>query len=426
MLGKYIVNTFKRAFYINPEEYEIQDLVLIHMLHITLCLVGVSAISNPLLNLPPSVIFANLLSAILLSGIYYITRFQRKYSLGRKLYILFAFVLLNFLWFQTAGSSGPTLIYIVAFVPMVAFMLENKFHVYAYLAIGLNTTILLLLEAYSPSLITLYESDFYRVIDILSVAVIFFAFEIPLVIHTKNLVIKQRNKAQQSEKVKTSFVTHLSHEIRTPMNAIIGFSELLNQTDLPEEDRTQYITVINENCNSLLNLLNNIINISKIEEEQTKVSISTFNPQELLNRVHSTLSYMTHSGSVDLRVSPTNVSCELKSDITLLYQILINLTYNALKFTEKGFVDIGYSIDEDYLTYIIKDTGIGITKDKQQTIFNKFEQDYRNNTINNFNGSGLGLTICYMLSKLIRGKISFQSTENVGTTFYLKIPLCYS
>jgi signal transduction histidine kinase len=423
MLAVKLVKWIKNHIFIKSDEYEVQDLVLIHMLHITLCLIAVSAIFNPFLGLPATVIYSNFFSALLVTLIYWLVRKKKNFWLGKRLYMGFVLLMINFLWIETAGSSGPTLFYILAFIPMLTFVVNNKVLKYAYTVIGINIPALLLLEVYYPELITTYPSELQRVLDILMVCIIFIVFEIPLIIYIKNLVIGQRNEALHSEKVKTSYVTHLSHEIRTPMNAILGFAEILKQDDLEYSERKKYINIINDNGNILLNLLNNIINIEKIEKERTKVNASSFQPYNLLHRIHSSLSHMA-ADDVEFKViQPHSSDLSIYTDAVLLYQIISNITFNALKFTTSGHVHISYTYKNNTIIFIVKDTGPGICQSKHETLFNHFEQADDENQFLNINGSGLGLAISKNLSEQLKGQVYFKSEKGVGTAFFIEIPV---
>jgi len=333
-------------------------------------------------------------------------------------------VMINFLWFESEGSAGPSLFYILAFVPMFIFLVETKRLKYGFIVIGLNVPILLLLEGYKPEWLTYYNSNTQRILDILIVCLVFVIFEIPLIIYVKNLVIQQRNSAKKSEQVKTRYITHLSHEIRTPMNAILGFSELLGQNDLKPEEQHDYINIINDNGHSLLNLLNNIINLSKIEDEQSKISLSSFSAYGLLKNVHSSLSYNAKGSSVDFSIeSPKESDVMFSSDVVLVYQVISNLVFNALKFTHSGYVHMGFEAKNEHITFWVKDTGIGISQEKQSSIFNQFEQVYDHSQTLNLSGTGLGLTICKSLSKILHGQLTLESEIAKGSTFYFKLPL---
>jgi len=416
----------KSAVIVDPGKYEIQNLVLIHMLHITFFLSISSAFANPFFGLPLSVIYGNFIALIFIAFNYWLVRSKHNYKLGRRVYLGFVMFMVNFLWIETGGSSGPSLFCILAFLPLFTFLIDNKHLKLGFTIVGINVLILLLLEAFYPNTITHYKTDLQRILDILLVCIIFIVFEIPLIIYIKNVLISQKNAAKKSEKVKTSFVTHLSHEIRTPMNAILGFTELLNQDDLSTEDRTYYTSIINENGQSLLLLLNNIINIAKIEEERTKISLSEFPAYEVLLRVHNSLAYKTPA-EVNFQVLPDKTNHQhIESDVILLYQILSNLTFNALKFTAKGYIFLDLNLSKEKVTFMIKDSGIGISKSKHNSLFSQFEQAESISPMHNFNGSGLGLAICKSLTELLNGRIYFESEKGVGSTFYLELPMRFT
>ncbi|MCG8581522.1 MAG: HAMP domain-containing histidine kinase [Bacteroidales bacterium] len=423
MWRKHLFNRIKKNLFVSASMYEVQDLVLIHMLHITFTLTFISALTNPFLDLPESVIYGNFFAMFFVLIIYWIVRFRSQFVLGRRLYLGFVLIMINFLWFETGGSTGPTLFSILAIIPMFTFMVDNKNLKFGYLIIGINVPLLLLAEGYNPDLISYYSSNTQRIMDIMVVCSIFVLFEIPLIVYVKNTVIKQRNSAQESALHKTSYITNLSHEIRTPMNAILGFSELMDQSDLNDEDRKSYIQHINDNGNTLLLLLNNIINISKIEQEQTKVSLSKFSALEVVKRIHSSLSFK-QSSVVDFKIIAKNTDdIYVYSDAVILYQILSNLTFNALKFTKKGYVHLDIKASDDSVIFIVRDSGIGICESKQASIFKQFEQARDDKQLFNVNGSGLGLTISSNLTEKLKGQICFESKKNIGTTFYLKLPI---
>jgi len=424
MWGNIQLKQLKNAIFIKADDYDIQNLVLIHMLHITFTLSLISLFINPILGLPKSIIYSNIGSFFFIIFNYWIVRIKQHYELGRWVYLSFVMVMINFLWFESEGSAGPSLFYILAFVPMFIFLVETKRLKYGFIVIGLNVPILLLLEGYKPEWLTYYNSNTQRILDILIVCLVFVIFEIPLIIYVKNLVIQQRNSAKKSEQVKTRYITHLSHEIRTPMNAILGFSELLGQNDLKPEEQHDYINIINDNGHSLLNLLNNIINLSKIEDEQSKISLSSFSAYGLLKNVHSSLSYNAKGSSVDFSIeSPKESDVMFSSDVVLVYQVISNLVFNALKFTHSGYVHMGFEAKNEHITFWVKDTGIGISQEKQSSIFNQFEQVYDHSQTLNLSGTGLGLTICKSLSKILHGQLTLESEIAKGSTFYFKLPL---
>ena len=242
----------------------------------------------------------------------------------------------------------------------------------------------------------------------------------------ENELRKAKNKAEESDRLKSAFLANMSHEIRTPMNSILGFSELLREKSDDEKAREKYINIINQKGNHLLQIINDIIDISKIEAGQLNIKKHNFNLNELINDLFETYRAELNSNdkdSIELiphYVLPKNYS-EIFSDRTRLYQILSNLLSNAVKFTEKGSIEFGYTIkDKKYLEFFVKDTGIGIPKDKLNTIFERFTQSFQKGK-KLYGGTGLGLAVCKGLVELLDGRIWVESAEEKGSAFYFSI-----
>jgi len=237
-----------------------------------------------------------------------------------------------------------------------------------------------------------------------------------------------RDKAEESDRLKTSFLANMSHEIRTPMNAIIGFSELLNDPDLTNESRKEFVTLISDNSKVLLNLIEDIIDVAKIEARQVKVVQSSCQVNAILNELKSyylkQLKKYDHK-NIEIKVnnSVDDESFAIISDPLRFKQIMNNLIGNALKFTESGFIEFGYELDEpDNITFYVKDTGIGLARDKMSLIFERFRQGEESST-KEYGGAGLGLTISKRLVEMLGGDLWVESVLNEGSTFYFNLPL---
>jgi signal transduction histidine kinase/CheY-like chemotaxis protein len=240
---------------------------------------------------------------------------------------------------------------------------------------------------------------------------------------------KAKEKAIENDRLKSVFLAEMSHEIRTPMNAILGFSNLLLKNNISAKNKNEYVRLIIENGNSLLNLINDLIDISKIEAEQLKINFTKCNLTELLEDL-----YLYYNDLI-VRSKRFKLSIELKlpsghgdgniyifSDPQRLRQILVNLINNAIKFTYEGKIEFGFKINNDSITeFFVKDTGSGIANDKINSIFDLFEQAEDPYTRNS-SGSGLGLSISKQLVELLGGNIWVKSTEGKGSTFYFNIP----
>ena len=234
-----------------------------------------------------------------------------------------------------------------------------------------------------------------------------------------------KERAEQSDKLKSAFLANMSHEIRTPMNGILGFSQLLLETD-DREELTEFIEVINKNGNHLLALINDIIDISKVEAGMLSLSANEFSVNELLDEVNELLLKDNHvSGRrFDLRSKYALDKGQdiIVSDRTRLKQVLINLVGNACKFTYKGYVEVGYAVHEEFLVFYVKDTGVGLDYDQQQYIFERFMQatiDHRPK----HEGTGLGLAISKAFVNLFGGEIWVESEPAGGSVFCFTLPL---
>ncbi|HRX31985.1 MAG TPA: ATP-binding protein [Tenuifilaceae bacterium] len=232
-----------------------------------------------------------------------------------------------------------------------------------------------------------------------------------------------KEKAEEANMLKSAFLANMSHEIRTPMNAIQGFSNLLLTKDYSPEVTKEYIGIINTGSKRLLNVINDIIDISKIEAKQLKINNEKFSLNNTIEELYN-LHYQNASSKninfVATKGLPDNSDWVI-SDESRLAQVLNNLLSNAIKFTFNGEIDFGYKVEGQNLLFYVKDSGIGIPSEFNQLIFEKFGQvDNRYNR--KHEGTGLGLPICKSIVELMGGKIWFESKEGVGTTFFFTLP----
>jgi CheY-like chemotaxis protein len=215
----------------------------------------------------------------------------------------------------------------------------------------------------------------------------------------------------------------MSHEIRTPMNGIIGFVDILATRQVPEDKRKIYLEVIRNSGQQLLSLINDIIDVSKIETNQILVNESTFNVNVLIKNLLLFFTPGTTKKDIQLifNTSLGDDDCNILLDEIKLNQVLTNLIGNALKFTMKGSIEIGYNLEGEMLKFFVKDTGIGIRKKYQKVIFDRFRQVDNGNT-RIYGGAGLGLSISKAFIEMMGGKIWVTSSSGKGTTFYFTVP----
>jgi len=236
-------------------------------------------------------------------------------------------------------------------------------------------------------------------------------------------LIAAKEKAEESDRLKTAFLHNVSHEIRTPMNAIIGFSALLNEPDTPEDDRQQFVEIIFQSGSQLLSIINDIVDIANIESGQVKLNIKEMNLNASLRSLDEQFSYKEKSDiiSINLETGLSDDQSLILTDSTKLIQVLSNLINNATKFTKEGRIDFGYKLENSNLEFFVKDTGIGIPAEHHDKIFERFFQ-VDNLVSRKFGGTGLGLSICKAYVELLEGKIWLSSKPGHGTDFRFTIP----
>jgi two-component system, sensor histidine kinase and response regulator len=248
--------------------------------------------------------------------------------------------------------------------------------------------------------------------------------DITQVAKARDEIIKAKDKAIEADRLKSLFLANMSHEIRTPMNAIIGFTNMLREEDITPQEHNTYIDVIQSNGNSLMSLIDSIVDFSKLEADQMSISLGEFNFTSLFDSVcnfaEKTLTTEEKSHIKLIRTKGIKENVRIVSDRHRLNQVLNHLISNAVKFTDNGEIEIGYKREEDTLAIFVRDTGIGIPSDKLDAIFDRFTK-VNNDKNRLFGGTGIGLTISKGLMKLMGGVIEVESELGKGSTFWLKL-----
>ena len=232
-------------------------------------------------------------------------------------------------------------------------------------------------------------------------------------------------QAEEANQAKSRFLANMSHEIRTPMNAIIGFSDILADEDLSDE-QSDHVKLIRDSSYNLLRLINDILDFSKIEAGQLDAEIIDCSLARLLNAIGSPTRPKAIEKGIEFEIVETNgLPEQIRTDPTRLHQCLINLITNAIKFTEKGHVYVNVSLEDrdnqPYIRFDVEDTGIGIPKDKQAKVFESFTQA-DGSTTRKYGGTGLGLAITKQLTELLGGELTLTSEEGRGSVFSIVIP----
>jgi two-component system, chemotaxis family, CheB/CheR fusion protein len=239
-------------------------------------------------------------------------------------------------------------------------------------------------------------------------------------------LLKAMKKAETANIYKNQFLANMSHELRTPLNGLLGFATMLRKKNLDDKTKNSYIDIIESSSEQLLNLINDIIDIAKIEAGELKIEVQTCNLDTLLLEIESTFNELKSKlGKEDVILHNTSASFSkttmIKTDPNRLKQVLGNILNNAIKFTEKGEVKFGYEISDGKILFKVSDTGIGISRDNLDAIFERFHQIESPNK-NNFDGTGLGLAICKGILHLLGGSIRVESELGKGSIFKFDIP----
>jgi len=235
-----------------------------------------------------------------------------------------------------------------------------------------------------------------------------------------------KNKAEDADHLKSAFLANMSHEIRTPMNAILGFSRLLNNPSVTKEQQNEYIEIINSRGNQLLQIINDIIDLSKIDANQITIQKEEINLNAFLGEIYANFSQKFREKAGDkitltLEKELDDKKAVVKLDRTRMEQVFSYLLHNALKYTEKGEVRLGYYLNKEQLVFYVGDTGVGIPEHKQEVVFERFRQSDDSKT-REYGGTGLGLSISKGLIELMGGAIWLDSNLGEGTIFYFTLP----
>lgn len=236
-------------------------------------------------------------------------------------------------------------------------------------------------------------------------------------------LIAAKEKAEESNQLKNEFLNNMSHEVRTPMNGIIGFTEMLEEPDLSDETRKYYLKIVQNSCYQLLKIIDDILEISSLKTKQSEINEVSFCIDNLLKELFSLFSLKSKERKIPIYIKAQNLKekTNIITDKNKLTKILTNLLENALKFTHQGYIEIGYFLEVNKIKLYVKDTGIGISPENINKIFDRFSQEEKDLS-RQYGGLGLGLSISRENAILLGGDITIESKKGEGSTFYVIIP----
>jgi PAS domain S-box-containing protein len=234
---------------------------------------------------------------------------------------------------------------------------------------------------------------------------------------------KAKEKAEKSDHLKSAFLANMSHEIRTPMNGILGFAELLKQPDLSGDQQKKFITIIEQSSKRMLNIINDLVEISKIESGHVEINLEATNVNEQLNFVCEFFApdIKQFDGAKQIKLSIPKTNTYIDTDPQKLITVLSNLVNNAIKFSDSGLIEVGYAMKEDMLQFFVKDEGIGIPEEKIDYIFDRFVQA-DTSLSSRYEGAGLGLSIAKAYTEMLGGTIWVKSKPGKGSAFFFTLP----
>lgn len=237
-------------------------------------------------------------------------------------------------------------------------------------------------------------------------------------------LVKAKEMAEESERLKSAFLQNMSHEIRTPMNGILGFLEILREPQLSGDEREKYFEIVNRSARRLLSSINNILEISKIETNTMSLQISEVNTEDMLNYFYGFFSPMAQDKGLDLICKPSVTGTEsiILTDRYKIESIISNLINNAIKFTFNGYVEFGSHLDGDDIVFYVKDSGIGIPEERIEAVFDRFVQADMKVT-RPHEGVGLGLSIVKAYCNALNGSITVDSKYGEGSRFVVRVPI---
>lgn len=361
-------------------------------------------------------------SSLLLLGLYFLVRFGRCLFYPKLILSVLGLVLLDLTWYSKFLSNGPVLFFVLIFGALVLWVWEGRSLIFLLILYYLNVAVLFFIDFNAPAVLLEYPEGRVRSVDIYLSFTMYSGLLILLLYVVKRDFIRQKEKAIRSDKLKSAFLANMSHEIRTPMNSIVGFSRLL-QEETDQDKKDHYGNIIQRSGNHLLGLINDIIDLSKIEAGELEIKSSSFTIRNLFEELTETFTIELQKREkerVVLKYKICDEDMRIITDYDRLKQVLSNLISNAVKFTSAGEIVLSCSKNSKELIFSVSDTGTGIPKEDQQNIFQRFTSI--NYSGLNTEGTGIGLSISEKIIQALDGRIWLESSEGEGSVFYVSIP----
>ena len=382
----------------------------------------ISMVTNYLLGFGPVMVGLMAVISVLFFAYYLVGRFD---LLNRRVYILISLsylLIINIAWYFNYGSRGPVLLMFVILYAFYIFIWEKRMLLVVSVVLLVNVLVLFFLEWRNPDLTGNYPDESLRISDVYLGLFIAILLILAFALTVKLNYMREYAQARKSDQLKSAFLANMSHEIRTPLNAIVGFSSLVSDDVFDQEQKDEFKRMINENSDYLMFLIEDIIDLSKIEVGALQFKMSEVRLDELFEKLKQSFGRSPGHDRKQLHIhyqlqldNPT-----ISTDVFRLEQILRNLINNAIKFTEQGEVEFGVEQRDGEITFYVKDSGIGIRPENIEIIFDRFVKVEERGK-NMVRGTGIGLFLSKQLIEKLGGRIWVESEYGHGTTFYFTI-----
>jgi len=399
-----------------------EKLLLGTTLLVSLILIA-GTIIDIVIGLNDTIVVVAFVGSLFFLGLYFYGRLRGLNRSVTAIICAFTLFYLNLIWYVNYGSNGPMMLTFVIYYSFVILVFDKKYLPVVSAILFLDILGLYLIELKYPEIIGTYSDPIAKLNDnysgmIFSLGVIF-SFTAAI----KQNYIQEYNRAKMSDQLKSAFLANMSHEIRTPLNAIVGFSSLMSDPDIGDEDKKLFGNQVLHNSDYLLNLIDDIIDVSKIESNQLDLKIQDVDVVPVISQIIQSFQLSVLSGkNVTVKCSLDMPKIVIRVDKIRFEQILRNLLSNAVKFTENGVVEVSCKRVNGFYAFSVKDTGIGIHSDHHKEIFDRFIK-IDNNKQHLYRGTGIGLFLSKQLVEMFGGNIWLESEVGKGSTFYFKIPV---
>lgn len=378
---------------------------------------------NGYVDYQEEIIFPNIIFFVAFACLFYFSRIKKVF-LATVWWSYITFIILSVaLWSAEGGTSSPTLYTFISHLAIFMWIFPLKHRLPSFILLFVIISIMFFIEVKYPELIvpnpTINQTptDQYLIFSITLLIIYLFSK------YTRRNYLVEKEKSSKSDKLKSAFIANLSHEVRTPLNAILGFSELISDENATVEEKKEYKALIAQSSRSLLSLLSDMIELSRMQAGDYKAEYKICEPAEILKEIIRDAEELKKELHKEHILITTQIDFDntVESDPFALKQIATNLFSNAIKFTHRGEIHVRLYDDTDYFILEFKDTGIGIRKEAQKIIFDSYRQ-VDDSTTRNYGGTGVGLSLTKGFVMALNGKIKVKSKERIGSTFIVSIP----